>query len=245
MQPFAVGVSLHCEHAGLGRVQASWSSARAVGGTRVAFSRGPMGRGVGCFSGSRLCRLYRDRSARRFRIGFDYGAARLLSAKRNLLSASSHTAVIDKYLAKERACGRLVGPIRPEARSRVHLSPFGVIPKSNQPGRWRLIVDLSSPRSQSVNDGISPALASLRYSRIDDAVKFLSAFRGPVDPAKIDLESAYRMIPVHPVDSALLGVRWHGNMFVDSALPFGLRSAPKIFSAVADASLWVILRSGV
>ena len=56
-----------------------------------------------------------------FRIGFDYGAARLLSAKRNLSSASSHTAVIDKYLAKERACGRLVGPIRPDARSRVHL----------------------------------------------------------------------------------------------------------------------------
>ena len=110
-----------------------------------------------------------------FRIGFDYGSSRLSSAKRNLSSASSHTAVIDKYLAKEKARGRLVGPIRPEARSRVHLSPFGVIPKSNQPCRWRLIVDLSSPCSQSVNDGISPALASLRYSRIDDAVKFLFA----------------------------------------------------------------------
>ena len=106
-------------------------------------------------------------------------------------------------------------------------------------------MDLSSPRSQSVNDGISPALASLRYSRIDDAVKYLSAFRGPVDLAKIDLESAYRMIPVHPVDSALLGVRWHGDVFVDAALPFGLRSAPKIFSAVADALLWVMLRGGV
>ena len=180
-----------------------------------------------------------------FRIGLDYGAARLLSAKRNLSSASSHTAVIDKYVAKERACGRLVGPIRPEACSRVHLSPFGVIPKSNQPGRWRLIVDLLSPRSQSVNDGILPARASLRYSRIDDAVKFLSAFRGPVDLAKIDLESAYRTIPVHPVDLALLRVRWHGDVFVDVALPFGLRSAPKIFSAVADALLWVMLRSGV
>ena len=138
-----------------------------------------------------------------------------------------------------------MGPIRPEARSRVHLSPFGVIPKSNQPGRRRLIMELLSPRSRRVNDGISPVLASLRYSRINNAVRFLSAFRGPVDLTKIDPKSAYRMIPVHPADSALLGVRWHGDVFVDAALPFGLRSASKIFSAVADALLWVMLRSGV
>ena len=36
-----------------------------------------------------------------FRVGFDYRLSRLLSAKRNLSSASSHTAVIDKYLAKD------------------------------------------------------------------------------------------------------------------------------------------------
>ena len=32
---------------------------------------------------------------------------------------------------------------------------------------------------------------------------------------------------------------------VDTALPFGLRSAPKIFSAVADALLWVMCQEGV
>ena len=55
-----------------------------------------------------------------------------------------------------------------------------------------------------MNRGISSALASLRYNRVDDAVRFLflSVFCGPVHLAKIDLESAYRMIPVHPANSA-------------------------------------------
>ena len=34
-------------------------------------------------------------------------------------------------------------------------------------------------------------------------------------------------------------------MFLDTALPFGLRSAPKTFSALADALAWPILNSGV
>lgn len=53
--------------------------------------------------------------------------------------------------------------------------------------------------------------------------------------AKIAVKSAYRTIPVHPEDRALLGMRWEDNLFVDAALPFSLRSAPKIFTAVADA----------
>ena len=33
--------------------------------------------------------------------------------------------------------------------------------------------------------------------------------------------------------------------YIDKALPFGLRSAPKIFTTVADALTWAILQSGV
>ena len=44
--------------------------------------------------------------------------------------------------------------------------------------------------------------------------------------AKFDVESAYRIIPVHPNDLYLLGMQWQGNYFVDITLPFGLPSAP-------------------
>ena len=47
------------------------------------------------------------------------------------------------------------------------------------------------------------------------------------------------------MDRPLLGMQWDGHFFMDTALPFGLRSAPKIFMAVADAVEWVAREQGV
>ena len=52
------------------------------------------------------------------------------------------------------------------------------------------------------------------------------------------------MTPVHPDDRLLLGMEWKGQLFVDTALPFGLRSAPKVFIAVADALMWIFRKYG-
>ncbi len=38
---------------------------------------------------------------------------------------------------------------------------------------------------------------------------------------------------------------WEGACYIDIALPFWLRSAPKIFSAIADALEWQVRREGV
>ena len=57
--------------------------------------------------------------------------------------------------------------------------------------------------------------------------------------AKVDSLSAYRNIPVHPEDWNLLGMVWENSLFIDTTLPFGLRSAPKIFIEVADAAEWI------
>ena len=40
-------------------------------------------------------------------------------------------------------------------------------------------------------------------------------------------------------------VQWAGQTFFSTRLPFGLRSAPKIFEAVADALQWMFTRQGV
>jgi len=52
-------------------------------------------------------------------------------------------------------------------------------------------------------------------------------------------------VPVHPDNRPLLGVMWKGVYYFDAMLPFGLRSAPKIFTAVADALEWCVHRRGV
>ena len=67
----------------------------------------------------------------------------------------------------------------------------------------------------------------------------------PALMAKMDVQRAYRNIPVAPCDRRLLGFQWQSQVYVDKALPFGFCSAPLIFSAVADALLWIMKRRGV
>ena len=42
-----------------------------------------------------------------------------------------------------------------------------------------------------------------------------------------------------------MGMLWEQALFVDTALLFGLRSAPKIFTAIADAAEWITKQAGV
>ena len=58
--------------------------------------------------------------------------------------------------------------------------------------------------------------------------------------AKADIKQAYRNMPVHPEDRDLLGMQWQGQLLVDGCLPFGLRSAPLLFTVVADLLQWVM-----
>ena len=39
-------------------------------------------------------------------------------------------------------------------------------------------------------------------------------------------------------------MQWRDRLFIDTCLPFGPRSAPKIFSATADALEWIIANEG-
>ena len=48
-----------------------------------------------------------------------------------------------------------------------------------------------------------------------------------------------------PEDRLLLGMRWRGRVYVDACLPFGLRSAPLIFTALADGLEWIVRQQGV
>ena len=62
--------------------------------------------------------------------------------------------------------------------------------------------------------------------------------------AKMDIESAFRIVPVHPDDRPLLGMKWDGQLYIDLTLPFGLRSAPKVFNSIADALEWIVRARG-
>ena len=141
-----------------------------------------------------------------FRIGFNR-AATCKSASFNMRSAIENAEVVQEYLKKEVSLGCILGPVPPErVPAGAQLSPVGVIPKSSQLGKWRLIVDLSSPDAKSVNAGIEPELCSLQYLRLDEVIAEVSRIGRGAQLAKLDIESAYRKIPVHPGDRQLLAV---------------------------------------
>ena len=99
----------------------------------------------------------------------------------------------------------------PGAIKGVHISPMGIIPKRNRPGKWRLIVDMSSPHGASLNDGIEHWQSSLSYSTIDHLSTFILSAGQGVFLTKVDIKEAYLMVPVHPEDQPLLGILLGGG----------------------------------
>ncbi len=156
----------------------------------------------------------------------------------SMYEASQQKTIITEYL--EEVQKKRVWKVEKGTQG-IQCSPFGVIPKKGKPGRWRLIVNLSAPDGKSVNDGIDKGLSSVAYTSVDDVVR--RVLEG-AKLAKADVKAAYRNIPVHLRDRWLLGMKRGGELFVDGALPFGLRSAPLLFMAVGDAIEWIATQRG-
>ena len=127
------------------------------------------------------------------KIGYD-GPHSLIKAK-NLLSAYKYPHIIVAELTKECAVGRILGPFTSPPFPTLHCSGLGVVPKKN--GKWRMIMHLSAPVRQSINDHISKEQYSFQYSSVDDAVKLLTAFGKGALMAEVDLKSAFHVVPVH------------------------------------------------
>ena len=175
-----------------------------------------------------------------FHIGFKQPIKTLKSVKRNLSCALDHPDTVTQYLADKIAQHRVAGPFKKSAIPLAHISRFGVIPKSHQPNKWRLIIDLSHPVGRSINDGIPKNLCSLNYITVDSAIQHILHLGKGTLLAKIDIKSAFRLLPLHPADRHLLAMEWDHHIYVDVCLPFGLRSAPKLFNILADLLSWIL-----
>ena len=96
-----------------------------------------------------------------------------------------------------------------------------------------------------MNHGVNPDLCSLRYPSVDFAIQQIRYVGKGTLLSNLDIKKAYRIVSVHLKDWTLLGMCWKGNYYVDTRLPFGLWSAPKLFTALADAAQWLIREAGV
>ena len=181
---------------------------------------------------------------RGFRIGYNYTSHTCTPARDNLPGAKEHPEIITKYITREVAKGRMLGPFPMGSIPDIQISRISVIPKKSSPGKWRLITDLSFPHGKSVNDGIDPELTSFKYIKVDQVATQAALLGKGALIAKMDIEEAYRLVPIHADDKHLLGIHWEDKLYVDSSLPFGLRSAPLIFTALADGLQWILEQRG-
>ena len=132
-------------------------------------------------------------------------------------------------ISAERVVGRVLGPLPAHLASLTQTSPIGLIPKPHQPGKRRLVVDLSSPPGYSVNDAIPLDICHMCYASVADAARLIRQLGAGTQLAKVDLQNAYWLVPVHLDDHQLQGLRWDKEMYIDTVLPFGFRLAPKFY----------------
>ena len=134
----------------------------------------------------------------------------------------------------------MLGPLPPEDSTAVITSRMADIPKKVA-GKWRVIVDLSSPHNgHSVNDNLRHHLSHVSHTSTDDTAMLMHFLGLSALIARVDIQDAYRLMPIHPADHRFLGVSWQGYVYVDCQLPFGLASTPAIFNALAEALEWIL-----
>ena len=179
-----------------------------------------------------------------FRVGFDIGFVGEFrySNPPNLLSARNNPRPVTAAILKEVQRRHASGPFLHPPFLTLHCSPLGAVPKKD--GSTRIILDLSSPRGNAINEGIPKEAFTVRYSSFDDAVDLIRSLGKGSYMAKMDIKHAFRLCPVRQDQWCLLGYQWMDRFYVDTRLPFGSRSSPFIFNSFADCLLWIFMVIG-
>lgn len=176
-----------------------------------------------------------------FQFGFKipYEGSREGRLSRNHMSALQYPKIVWKKLQDEIAEGRVAGPFPDPPFPNLIVSPIGLVPKST-PGEFRLIFDLSFPKGDSINSHIPPELASTEYTPFDAAIDLVHQEGQGSYLIKVDVKSAFRLLPIHPSDFPLLGMQFQQQYFVDKALPFGLSVSCALFEKFSHFLEWCV-----
>lgn len=162
------------------------------------------------------------------------------ASKVNHKGATEFEQVIDNYLKREIECGATLGPFKTNPfKAEVFTSPLNSVPKKDSSER-RVILDLSFPHGQAVNDGIPKGEYlgenyELSYPSVDDLAKQIRTHGEGCMVYKRDLKRAFRQIPIDPGDLHFLGYFWKNNLFIDKNAPMGLRTSAMMCQRITSA----------
>ena len=156
-----------------------------------------------------------------------------ISTDKNHSSAISYADHVQHYVNTELRYHAIAGPFRnnPFPQSLI-CSPLQTVPKRGSSKR-RVVMDLSFPPHASVNIGISDSsylkeLYKLCLPGIDRLCKFILQLGQGCLLYKLDLQRAYRQIPIDPKDYNLLGFCFNNLLSFGTRCPFGLTTSAMI-----------------
>lgn len=169
-----------------------------------------------------------------FKTGFslNYEGPRVSSESKNIKSALEHPEIVLKKLEKELAAGRIAGPFVSPPFATLRVSPIGLVPKK-EANDFRLIHHLSYPAGLSVNDYIDRKNCSVQYTSFDVAVHMVQDLGRHCLLFKLDVRSAFRLLPVAVSDFDQLGFKFDGKYYFDKCCPFGFSGSCKIWETFA------------
>lgn len=154
-------------------------------------------------------------------------------------SAQQHWTHVKRYVEVELQNNALLGPFdRPPFVPWTNISPVMTRPKAESTKR-RIIVDLSFPQGNNVNAHIHKNIIFGSYHEhrlptVRDTLQVVEQMEFQVKLATIDVERAYRNIPVCPLDLPLLGIKVGDSFFIDEAMPFGARNSSLDMQLIAQ-----------
>ena len=179
-----------------------------------------------------------DGFSKGFRIPFQGPIISRIS--RNHLSARSNVQAVNEKIQGELQAGRIIGPFDTPPSDPLICSLIAIVPK-HEPGKFCLIHGLSFSQGASVNSAIPKDETKVCYDNIDKVVSIVKQFGHRALMAKTDIENAFRLLPIFPLDRCLLGFTWISDkgvrqFYVDCCLPMGLSVSYRFFEIFSG--LW-------
>lgn len=141
-------------------------------------------------------------------------------SKRNHPSAHAQSQFLRGYIQEELQAGRLLGPFNELPHPSFILSPLGVVPKKEH-GSFRVIGDFSYPKGCSENDLIPNDLTAISYEDFDHVASQIVTQGVGALISKVDIKSAFCILPIHPSYIYLFGFTFKDSYFMDKCLPLG------------------------
>lgn len=175
-----------------------------------------------------------------FTYGFSLGTVGYVPAlsANNHRSVSTHLDFVRTKLSSEILKQKIKGPFKTKPFHDLVCSPLGVVPKKD-PNSFRLIHDLSYPSwGSSVNSFIPKDNSEVCLELFDDVAKLVLSSGYNCEIAKADIEDAYRVIPMSPLDFRKLGFSFDNKFYFDTALPMGASSSVAIFEKFSCSLQW-------